>query len=469
MLKYVHHIPQIHMTIKESEFSVERIDTKVPPVELYRLLAGEFRDSFILESAVGDQRTVAYSFLGFGAETVLRCEDGYVEGYEGLDDLRSEPIVFLREFLRRNQVRDKRFPFVGGLVGYFSYEFVRCLEPSLRLPVCRQFPEFELGLYREGIIFDHSNFQAYRFTCGAPGELGELLDSLPPEKAPVRFHPTGTRCGMTQDEFEAGVALIKERILSGEAFQVVLSRSLACGFEGDPLALYEDLRITNPSPYMFFIDFGKRKVLGSSPETLVRVRGREVATFPIAGTRPIGADIREQTRLREEMLLDEKERAEHCMLVDLARNDIGKVAEFDSVCLPEFMNVQGYSHVQHIVSKVQGILASDRTAPDALAAVFPAGTVSGAPKPRAMEIIAEIERRARGPYAGGVGYLSLNGNLDSAITIRSAFSNGDRLFLQAGAGIVADSDPHREFVETEQKLGALHASLERCSLACHGG
>jgi anthranilate synthase component 1 len=457
------------MAVNEGAFSVERIDTKVPPVELYRLLAGEFQDSFMLESAVGDQRTVAFSFLGFGAESVLRCEDGYVNGSGGPEDLRGEPIAFLNEFLSKNLVRDTRFPFAGGLVGYFSYEFVRCLESGLRLPRSSQFPDFELGLYREGIIFDHSNFQAYRFSNGVAGELEEVLDSLPREDTTARFRPGTMRCDMTKDEFEAGVADVKERILSGDVFQVVLSRSLECEFEGDPLALYEDLRLTNPSPYMFFIDFGKRKVLGSSPETLVRVRGREVTTFPIAGTRPIGADMREQTRLREEMLLDEKERAEHCMLVDLARNDIGKVAEFGSVRVPEFMSVQGYSHVQHIVSKVQGILASDRAAPDALAAVFPAGTVSGAPKPRAMEIIAQIERRARGPYAGGVGYLSLNGNLDSAITIRSAFSSGDRLFLQAGAGIVADSDPHREFVETEQKLGAMRASLERCALACHGG
>jgi len=198
---------------------------------------------------------------------------------------------------------------------------------------------------------------------------------------------------------------------------------------------------------------------------LVTVRGREATTFPIAGTRPVGAGTKEHRRLREEMLLDEKERAEHCMLVDLARNDLGKVSEFGSVHVPEFMTVASYSHVQHIVSKVMGTLAPGLEAVDALAAVFPAGTLSGAPKPRAMEIIAELEDGARGAYGGGVGYLSLNGNLDSAITIRSAFISDDRLTLQAGAGIVADSDPHREFLETEHKLGALTAALARCRSA----
>jgi anthranilate synthase component 1 len=229
------------------------------------------------------------------------------------------------------------------------------------------------------------------------------------------------------------------------------------------LALYQQLRKINPSPYMFYLDFGERKILGSSPETLVTVKNGEVLTYPIAGTRPLGQNMKERRRYKEEMLADEKERAEHTMLVDLARNDIGKVCQVGSVHVAEYMNVQEFSHVQHMVSKVQGTLEEGLDAMDAFCAVFPAGTVSGAPKPRAMEIISELEQRPRGPYAGAVGYLSLNGDLDSAIAIRSAFICRDRLRIQAGAGIVYDSDPGKEYVETENKLGAMSAAIARCN------
>ena len=463
MIKYVLLIAQMYMQANHV-IRIAELDAALPPFELYQRLSSQFKESFMLESAVGEERTVAYSFLGFRPDFVLRCEKGRVQGGEGMDHLRESPVQFLKEFMRENRVECSKFPFVGGLVGYFSYDFASACEPSFHESRDSDFPEFELGFYREGIIYDHSSFRAYRFSLDGRDELPELIESMPEKKA------SSIRTGRpssptTPSGYEAKVREAKERIREGEAFQVVLSRALHHEMSGDPLSIYADLRRTNPSPYMFFIDHGRRKVLGSSPETLVTVRGREATTFPIAGTRPVGAGTKEHRRLREEMLLDEKERAEHCMLVDLARNDLGKVSEFGSVHVPEFMTVASYSHVQHIVSKVMGTLAPGMEAMDALAAVFPAGTLSGAPKPRAMEIIAELEDGARGAYGGGVGYLSLNGNLDSAITIRSAFISDDRLTLQAGAGIVADSDPHREFLETEQKLGALTSALARCRSA----
>ena len=433
------------------------LDVRLPPFELYKRLSPEFKGSFILESAVGESRTVAHSFLGFGPALVLRCSKGRVEGGEGLDHLREDPLGFLKAFIKQSRRDDRRFPYLGGLVGYLSYEFAGLTEDSFPGREHDRFPIFELGFYPEGIIYDHSSFQAYYFGDGE-SELLEALKAIPPCEEPV-MEVGAPRNPTSQEAYEQAVGEAKERILAGEAFQVVLSRFLEYEYQGDPLALYSALRDTNPSPYMFYLDLQGRKVLGSSPETLVSLRQAEVTTFPIAGTRPSGKSQRERRRFREEMLLDDKERAEHCMLVDLARNDLGKVCELDSVHVPEFMQAVSFSHVQHIVSKVQGTLGKGKDAVDALAAVFPAGTVSGAPKPRAMEIIAELEGRARGPYAGGVGYLSLNGDMDSAITIRSAFCVDRRLHIQAGAGIVADSDPTREYLETEHKLEAMRAAL----------
>ena len=447
------------MNPNPSGIQLRPLDVHLPPYELYKSLAHHFENSFILESAVGDSRTVAYSFLGFGPECVLRCSKGKVHGGEGLDHLRQEPMEFLRSFLKERGIGDQTFSYLGGLVGYLSYEFASLTERSFIGEEHADFPVFELGYYPEGVIYDHSSFRAFYFGNGE-GELLEALGATEPIEAP-RMRLGTSRTRTSQEDFEEAVVEAKTRILAGEAFQIVLSRGLEHDYSGDPLALYSALRATNPSPYMFYLDLGPRKVLGSSPETLVSLRKGELSTFPIAGTRPTGSGAREQRQYREEMLRDEKERAEHCMLVDLARNDLGKVCELESVHVPQFMQAESFSHVQHIVSKVQGTLAKGKDAVDALAAMFPAGTVSGAPKPRAMEIIAELEGAPRGPYAGGVGYLSRNGNLDSAITIRSAFCTNDLLHLQAGAGIVADSDPTREYLETEQKLKALSASISR--------
>ncbi|MDW5562504.1 MAG: anthranilate synthase component I family protein [Methanomassiliicoccus sp.] len=440
--------------------TVQRLDVTLPPFEVYRRLRPQFHGSFILESAVGASRTIAYSFLGFGPMDRLVCRNGRVEGGMGLDHLREEPGAFLRKLTEGFDLSAANFPFMGGLVGYFSYEFAGRAEPSLT-PLPSEFPEFELGLYRECLVYDHSNFQVYLLSVGEPGPLGEAIGSMP-EPVYRDLKVGKVVADQERGRFEDGVRTIKDRIEAGETFQTVLSRRVSTSYRGDLLNQYAALRELNPSPYMFFLDFDDRTVLGSSPETLLTVRGREATTFPIAGTRPLGTG-RDRRRYREELLADEKERAEHAMLVDLARNDLSRVCEGGSVSVPEYMRVEEFSHVQHIVSKVQGTMKEGCSAMDALISVFPAGTVSGAPKPRSMEIIGEVEGHGRGPYAGGVGYVSFNGNLDSAITIRSAFAADGRLYFQAGAGIVADSDPGREFEETEQKLGALRVSLDQAT------
>lgn len=449
------------IVMKPLDMRLKRLDLTLPPFEAYRRLRQGFKSSFMLESAVGGTKTVAYSFMGFGPCDVISCRDGRVSGGIGLDHLREKPVDFLKAVCRGFDLPIAPFPFTGGLVGYFSYEFAREAEPTSIRPFPSEFPEFELGLYRECLIYDHSNFQAYYLSIGKEdGPLLEHVGALS-DTDMKGFKADVPRAEMTQEAFEDGVRLVKSRIADGETFQTVISRRLASGYRGDLLNLYGALRALNPSPYMFYLDFGERTVLGSSPETLLTVRGREATTSPIAGTRPLGNGLMERKRYREDLLLDEKERAEHAMLVDLARNDLGRVCEGGLVGVPEYMRVEEFSHVQHIVSKVQGILAEGYESVDALCSVFPAGTVSGAPKPRAMEIIGEVEGASRGPYGGGVGYISTNGNLDSAITIRSAFASGGRLYFQAGAGIVSDSDPAREYHETEIKLGALRSALRQ--------
>jgi len=388
---------------------------------------------------------VAYSFLGTSPVEVLRGQDG--------EDLQQ-----VRDVIRSRSTKGSPFPFMGGLVGYFSYSFVNSIEKDLNIRD-DGFPAYELGLYDSGLVYDHSAFKAYHFHPeGEKGVLPILDEERPVEPFRLRERVSGTG----RSEYESGVGDLKQRIEEGEAFQVVLSGFEEHRFEGDPFQYYLCLRQVNPSPYMFYLDFGERKVLGSSPETLVTVRGRETVTYPIAGTRPLGMDLRERRDNRRSMLADEKERAEHLMLVDLARNDLGKVSEFGTVEVADLMRVEEYSHVQHMVSRVRGILANDRDALDALGAVFPAGTVSGAPKHRAMRLIESLEGRGRGPYAGAVGYIADSGDLDTAITIRSAFVRGDRIRLQAGAGIVMDSVPEREFMECQSKLGAMHRSLRLC-------
>ena len=317
-----------------------------------------------------------------------------------------------------------------------------------------------MGFFDDGIAYDHRQQRAF-YHYSSDNRLAEVQRLINQPRNSETLDYDQPKVNITKRRFEESVEKAKEYITSGDIFQVVLSKRYDFHLKGDLVAFYSFLREINPSPYMYYLKAGNRKIIGSSPEMLVRVDNRVVETFPIAGTRPCVENHSENKRLARELLADPKERAEHVMLVDLARNDVGKIAKFGSVNVPEFMKVHRYSHVQHIVSQVVGELREDRECYDALRAVFPAGTVSGAPKVRAMEIIEELEPTKRGPYAGSVGYFSYNGNADFAITIRTLFADNDEAHIQVGAGIVADSVPEREWFETDHKAEALMKALNK--------
>ncbi len=433
------------------------LDPVPDPYALFAASRAEHPHAFLLESLTGPERLREHTFLGFDPEMILSYRGGVLR--TNWDTIKTDrPFDVLRSILAEHATPDVPGPFVGGLVGYVSFEFVRNLD-SVPVHPNSAFPEFEFGLYTDGVVYDHIRGTAEYFT-----HASSRLEDLPrPNGGSREFRADASRPEGRLEDFLAGVARAQEYIHEGEAFQIVLSRRERGTMSGDPLAFYEALRRINPSPYMYYLDFGARQVIGASPEMLLRVQGRTATTFPIAGTRPIGRMPEETSILAAELLADEKERAEHNMLVDLARNDLGKVCAFGSVKVPEYLKLERYSHVQHLVSRVEGTLVEGKDALDAFAAVFPAGTVSGAPKPRALEIIHELEGSARGPYAGVVGYFSLNGNMDTAITIRTLFADGPTYYLQAGAGIVADSKPRRELAETEAKLCGLKVALREAT------
>lgn len=433
------------------------LDRALDPYALFAASREEHPHAFILESLSGPERLADHTIVGFDPEMTIRYRGGVLRANG--DAIKTDrPLDVLRSILKERATPEAVGPFVGGLVGYVSFEFVRNLD---RVPahLDSPFPDFEFGLYLDGVVVDHRRGSVHYFSHGR-----SRVDDLPrPESSPGDFHADPPRPDTPEDRFLASVERAKGHIRDGEAFQIVLSRREHGTMSGDPLAFYEALRRVNPSPYMYYLDFGERRVIGASPEMLLRVEGRTATTFPIAGTRPLGDTPEATDLLARELLGDAKERAEHNMLVDLARNDLGKVCSFGSVRVPQYLSVERYSHVQHLVSRVEGRLAPGRDALDAFAALFPAGTVSGAPKPRALEIIHDLEGISRGPYAGVVGYLSLNGNLDTAISIRTLFTDDATYHIQAGAGIVADSDPGREYLETEHKLGGLKTALAEAS------
>lgn len=433
----------------------------------------EFENAFLLESAIGAKRLAEYSFIGFDPETTVRVKNGglTVTSFDGEEEsLKTEdPLRELRRLVAAPASSDlvtrSPFRFIGGAVGYISYDSVRYWEHLPRKAKDDfSLPDMEFGIYTDGIVFDHLNKGIYYYTLGRKNSFKEVesLVRRSVAREAAQLEALGVaRATVEKEEFETMVETAKKHITVGDIFQVVLSKRYDFELEGDLSKFYEALSQINPSPYMYFLKFGQRKIIGSSPEMLVRVENRQVETFPIAGTRPHLPDSRENAKLTKEMLADPKERAEHVMLVDLARNDVGKVAEYGSVKVPELLTVQQFSHVQHIVSRVVGTLRAGLDSFDAMRAVFPAGTVSGAPKPRAMEIIEELEPVRRGPYAGALGYFSFNGNADFAITIRTLVARGTKCSIQAGAGIVADSDPEKEWYETESKAAGLMKSVER--------
>ena len=439
-------------------------------------------NGFLLESVEGGERWARYSFIGGDAFGVVTAKDGAVslEGDAPVSPAEGEsPLAYVGRLLEacRAPALDGLPPLHGGAVGFLGYDCVRELE---RLPDAPEddlgLPDLALLLTRTFVVFDHLMQKAFAITNvmrtegahpdalydDAVARCDEVVEAF---AAPLASTPseldfdTPAEAESTVDDpaFEAWVGTAREHIYAGDVFQVVPSRRFEAPLEGSSFNAYRALRALNPSPYMYFLRFGDAgfEIAGSSPEPLVRVTGDRIETRPIAGTRGRGATRAEDEELERDLLSDEKERAEHVMLVDLARNDVGRVATYGSVEVEELMVVERYSHVMHIVSSVTGTLRPDRTPFDALLACFPAGTVSGAPKVRAMEVIDSLERTRRGPYAGVVGYFDFSGNLDTCITIRTIVATNGRAYVQAGAGIVADSDPASEAEETRRKAEAL--------------
>ncbi|MCF7889893.1 anthranilate synthase component I family protein [Candidatus Bipolaricaulota bacterium] len=432
------------------------------PYAIYSRLHSQFETSFILESSAGPDELAEYTFLGFDPKVILTLSSGLFKENGETVLKTSNPLHHLKELERRlkNFAPEDFNRYLGGLVGYTSYDFVRYLEDLSATPGEKKFPDLQMGLFTDGIVHSRDKGTLTYFSYGKDrsSELKELTRA-PGQEGGSSFRISDLESDFCRSDFTSSVNEARDYIYSGDIYQVVLSRELTGKLAGDPLEAYKELREINPSPYMYHLKFGDRRVIGSSPEELVSVTDDKISTYPIAGTRPLGNTPQEREKLRTELITDDKERAEHNMLVDLARNDVGRVAKYGSVDVPEYMKVKKFSHVQHIVSKVTGKLPEDRTLLEAFAALFPAGTVSGAPKVRAMELIDELEINPRGPYAGAVGYISFTGDLDSCITIRSLFTKENQISLRAGAGIVADSDPKKEWEEINHKLGALRDAV----------
>jgi len=446
---------------------VRKLATADDQFSLFKKIYSLYDHAFILESLIGPKELAEMSVIGFDPEVTVTCDfrsfvvrdrRGRTKKYKV-----TEPLSQLRKLVPR--VSDASSRYIGGAVGYISYDAVRFWE---RLPVDRKkgknsFPVMEFGVYHDGILYNHKENQAYYFYLGK-SRLEEIERKIAKATAsPTHFSHTEPARNMTEEHFVDIVKKAKKYVYDGDVFQVVLAKNMKFEVEGDLLRFYEALREVNPSPYMYLLKSGRRCIIGSSPEMLLRVTGSHVETFPIAGTRPITGDEAKNEEMRKDLLKDEKELAEHTMLVDLARNDVGRVCDFGTVKVDELMTVKRFSHVQHIVSHVTGDLKKSFDSYDALKAVFPAGTVSGAPKVRAMEVIDELEPDLRGPYAGALGYFSFNGSCDFAITIRSLFVDGKKAYIQSGAGIVMDSDPEREWDETEHKAGAMLSALKKAS------
>jgi anthranilate synthase component 1 len=436
----------------------------------------------------GLPRRAVRSIVGLEPECVFTIgEEVSCEGKSYLSDILSatggrDPLSSFRRLSRRfRYLGPSGIDFYGGLVGYCSYDLVTHITKGMVQAGRDDVPLIRFMVSTRGIVYDHvhasctlfddllitsetDRIEEYSKACERIKSLKKRIMKVPSEEIDVssnRQKKSTFSAVPSRGAFEGMVKDAREHIMAGDIFQVVLSRKIRCPFDGDPLRIYGSIRSINPSPYLYYLQYGDEAVIGSSPEMLVRVLGKTITTVPIAGTRPRGETVIEDESLARELLNDEKECAEHLMLVDLARNDIGRVASFGSVAVPEFYAVEKFSHVQHIVSRVEGTLAEGLDRFDALSSCFPAGTVSGAPKIRAMQIIADLEDEPRGLYAGAVGYAGFNDILEFAIAIRTLRVNKGMAEFSTGAGIVADSVPEKEFDETEFKARAMVRALEQ--------
>ena len=463
------------------------------PISVYMKLRGE-RASFLLESVEGGERIARYSFIGIKPKAQYIIRGNEIEIIESDStrvvtfDEHADPTYFLQEEMSKYKFTPQAGAprFIGGLVGYLGYESVRFFEPTLKsgmqrassspaAPLSAKVPDGIYLLADTVVAFDHARRSLSLIANVLDGDVesaNHKLDEIEscihrplPSTIHRDVHSSKTRSNMTQGRFEDMVRDAKELIAAGDIFQVVLSQRFTRETNVKPFDVYRAVRRLNPSPYMFFFDFGLVDeeplfIVGSSPEMFVRLEGRTASLRPIAGTRPRGTDAEADAALAQELLADPKERAEHVMLVDLGRNDLGRVCEYGTVKVSDFFTIEKYSHVMHIVSHVEGKLRPDLTAFDLVRAAFPAGTVSGAPKVRALEIIAELEPDARGAYAGAVGYFGFDGNMDTCLALRTMIARGNTFSVQAGAGIVADSNPNTEFQETVNKASAMLKAIE---------
>jgi len=428
--------------------------------EIYNKISRNYEYSFLFESLTGPEELSETSIMGFDPEFIVKgyydkvtiqSRDGSIETI-----VTDDPLVVIKNLVKKTD--DQTYRYLGGAVGIINYDAIRLWEKIPKNHNTTE-PIMEFGIYNDGILFDNKQKKSLYFYY-EKNRVDEIKTS---EVSFDNFKISKISTNLDKDEFSKLVENAKKYIYDGDIFQVVLSRKFSFEASGDYLKVYEKLRSLNPSPYLYHLKMGKKITIGSSPEMLLRVTNDQVETFPIAGTRKISDDETKNEKLRQELVSDEKELAEHTMLVDLGRNDIGKVCDYGTVRVNKLMEVKQFSHVQHMVTHVVGKLNKNYDMYDAFKAVFPAGTVSGAPKVRAMEIIDELEPESRGPYAGAVGYFSFNGCCDFAIAIRSIFVDDNSGFVQAGAGIVFDSISDNELKETEHKANAMITALMEAS------
>lgn len=440
------------------------------PVSAYNKISRDEKYSYLLESVEGGEAMGRFSFIGFDPAFIIKSDE------------TSSPYDVMEKFISEYEVTDSDVPMQPGAVGYLGFDTIRFIEPKLQkyyenIEKCESFPDAYFMVAGMVLAFDHVKHKIYiinNILVENIGEIDSLYEEaekkikkaveklsvshdLEPFYLNIEEQTVGITSNISRQEWDEAILKAKDYIHAGDIFQVVLSQRFCVDKTGvDDFTVYRALRSINPSPYLYYLDFNEFKIVGSSPEALVKCsKDGTIHTRPIAGTRKRGNTAQEDALLVEELLNDPKERAEHVMLVDLARNDLGRVSEYGSVKVERFMAVEKFSHVMHIVSDVSGKLRDDLTLIDLLKASFPAGTVSGAPKVRAMEIIYELEKSARGPYAGCIGYIGLNNELNMAITLRTMLIRGNKVFVQAGGGIVADSEPDFEYKESQNKAAAL--------------
>ena len=480
-------IDEVRCYAKEGKFdvlplSVSILSDFITPIEALRILKGASKHSYLLESAQSVDKWGRYSFLGYEPKLAVSCRDskGVIEHDNGTREEieMPDPSAYLRKLLSHyKSPKIKSLPaFTGGLVGYFSFDYLNYSEPTTRCNVkdSEGFQDMDLMLFDKVIAFDNVRQQiilivnirlddvegSYRKGCEELKSMVQLLKSG--ERKPEK---PGKLLGEVEPLFDKEqycdmVERGKRYIRDGDIFQIVLSNRLSAPFEGSLLNTYRCLRTINPSPYMFYFSGTDVEVAGASPETLVKLEDGILHTFPLAGTRPRGKDEAEDKALEEELLADEKELAEHNMLVDLGRNDLGRISKFGTVQVEKLHSIERYSHVMHIGSTVRGEIRDDKDALDAIEAVLPAGTLSGAPKIRACQLIGELEDNKRGIYGGAIGYIDFGGNMDTCIAIRIAYKKNGRVFIRSGAGIVADSVPEKEYQECINKAGAVVKALK---------